>query len=465
MTPTALRLSYSMADPQTFSHHARSPLASLYPSVHSRSVPQSCSGPERLRRCQGMGPKIRYMGNKHGLAPEVAALVAEHRSVGPLIDLFCGMCSIGAAVASTGRAVWGNDVQSYAALVARCYLSSRGQPLPSEALSRVLTEPFHKNANALSKRFGRELALENEVLGSPKPLAYQHAVASWPHAGNDAALAREVARLAAAPSRFPFRLCTLSFAWGYFGLHQAIELDSIRYAIDTRRADGALSSDQANWALLGLLEAASISGSGPGHFAQYLRGGTEASVERIVRQRKRSVWNVFLDAADAHQPFGSARWRSRNHVLEHDALEIWPRLDGLKARDAVIYADPPYSKDHYSRYYHVLETLVRYDYPSVTGAGRYRADRFQTPFSLRTSVEPAFERLFEAIADRGFSLVLSYPSNGLLTRVTGVSADTILRRFFRRVSLAFTADVPHSTLGARHGHARAAARELIWIAS
>ncbi len=59
------------------------------------------------------------------------------------------------------------------------------------------------------------------------------------------------------------------------------------------------------------------------------------------------------------RPYGSAAWRSDNRVLGHDALEIWRYLDALNAGPAIYYADPPYSKEHYSRYYHVLETLTR----------------------------------------------------------------------------------------------------------
>src|SRR5207253_2965645 len=96
-------------------------------------------------------------------------------------------------------------------------------------------------------------------------------------------------------------------------------------------------------------------------------------------------------------PLGSAAWRARNRVLCTNALTLWSDLDAAQLRGAVIYADPPYSKDHYSRYYHVLETLVRYDYPSAAGAGRYRPDRYSTPFSLRRQAPAAFNALFQAI--------------------------------------------------------------------
>jgi adenine-specific DNA-methyltransferase len=119
-----------------------------------------------------------------------------------------------------------------------------------------------------------------------------------------------------------------------------------------------------------------------------------------------------------------------------------------------VYADPPYSKDHYSRYYHVLETLTRYDHPGAVGKGRYRPDRFATPFSLKTRVEAAMDELCGAVAERGHTFILSYPSNGLLNAGCGVDPGDLLRDHFCRVDLSMRRPTSHSTLGARHGSAR-----------
>lgn len=406
------------------------------------------------------------MGNKHALAPDVARLVADEAPRSPLVDLFCGMCSIGSAVAPSGRPVWGNDIQGYAAVAAECLIASRDQPVRSPELSRILFSDFSKNAQALRSRFEPELRQEIQTLARNDLDAYQSAYADWRHVGNDVALASEAQRLARHPKTFPYRLCTLTFAWGYFGLAQAIELDSLRYAIDRAKLAGTLTADQAQWALLALLGTASTCGSAPGHFAQYLKGSTVESFARIARQRARHPWDIFLQLADGHRPFGGRRWRKQNRVMCQDALGIWPALDDLDVAHAVIYADPPYSKDHYSRYYHVLETLTRYDYPSASGSGRYRPDRFHTPFSLKREVAGAFQTLFQSIADRGWTLVLSYPSNGLLTKCSdGASLDDLLGASFRRVRLAHQTPIAHSTLGARHGASRVDAVELIWVAS
>ena len=405
------------------------------------------------------------MGNKHLLAPDVARIVASERDGSPLIDLFSGMCSIAAAVAPSERPIWSNDVQEYAALVARCHLASQSPPVRASDLAGLLASDFVANVRKLRARFDKPLREEKAALEAKDPTGYRAIVDSWTHVGNDELLAGEAERLADDSRSFPFRLCAITFAHGYFGLRQAVEIDSIRYGIAQAEAAGELDADQARWALLALLQAASICAATPGHFAQFLRPNSDASARRIHRQRLRSPWSLFLDAADAQSPFGTQSWRARNEVHCADALGLWPLLDTHELEHAIVYADPPYGKDQYSRYYHVLETLVRYDYPKAFGAGRYRPDRFTTPFSLKTKVSEAFNSLFLEISNRGWTLVLSYPSNGLLHRADSQPLDRMLGQYFSKVDRSLSTRTFHSTLGARHGAAKTSASEIVWVAS
>jgi adenine-specific DNA-methyltransferase len=401
------------------------------------------------------------MGSKHDLSEEVAGLVAEFDVDRPFLDLFCGMCSIGGAVAPSGRKVWGNDIQWAANTAARCLLATVESPLDRDRISAVLREDYETNASVLSRRFRRALAEERLILESGDRSRFTSTYDGWRHGGNDRRRAAEVARLAEKPHESPYRLFTLTFAWGYFGLKQAIAIDSVRYAIDSARERRALSAGEARWALLALMQACSCVASTPGHFAQYLNGRTPTSFARVAAQRKRDVWGQFLSEVVVMAPYGDAAWRHRNRVFRQDALTIWPRLRRLGFERGVVYADPPYSKDHYSRFYHVLETLIRYDYPPAMGAGRYRPDRFVTPFSLKTKVLAAFEALFAGVAATESALILSYPSNGLLSPR---EIEHALDRHFGSADLALCRRTTHSTLGGRHGNAANRVHEMVFVA-
>lgn len=81
---------------------------------------------------------------------------------------------------------------------------------------------------------------------------------------------------------------------------------------------------------------------------------------------------------------------------------------------STVYADPPYAPVHYSRFYHALETLIKYDYPTITHKGRYRDDRHQSPFSQKSKASKAFVDLFTGVKSRKAQWVLSYSDNGVV---------------------------------------------------
>jgi len=411
------------------------------------------------------GTRIRYMGNKVELAQDVAGIIQGFDASRPLVDLFGGMCSVAGAVSASGRQVWINDAQHYASLAARCLLTSQDGPPERERFFELLTPAYRTNLTVLRDRFADELNHERRVLGRDSVPLYQLSQAEWRHVGNDGALAREVASLRQAGQSGPHRLATLTFAWGYFGLRQCIEIDSVRAAIDLSHQSGSLTSDEAAWCRLALLQTCSRVASAPGHFAQFLNGRNSSSLRRIQAARRRSVWDGVLEDLDRLRPFGTKRWRARNRVLTGDALTIWPTLDAGGLGPAVFYADPPYSKEQYSRFYHVLETLELYDYPESEGIGRYRPDRFVTPLARKSGVLEATRSLCSAIAEREGILLLSYPSSGLLTAALEIDLQALLGEYFSKVTLAVDEASDHSTLGGRHGSARRQVIEYVWLAT
>ena len=63
-------------------------------------------------------------------------------------------------------------------------------------------------------------------------------------------------------------------------------------------------------------------------------------------------------------------------------------FDEISEAGDVVYVDPPYSREEASRYYHLLETLTRYNYPGSEGkalAPPKGKDRFGSEFFTRSS--------------------------------------------------------------------------------
>lgn len=194
-------------------------------------------------------------------------------------------------------------------------------------------------------------------------------------------------------------LFSTTYSDSYFGVRQAIEADAILRAVKLTHASGQISSDHRRWLAIGLGRALLKIANSAGHFAQLLKPKL-SSYKRYLRQRRRSLWAEWLFSTGELQAAGSSDWRRLNRSFNEDSILLLPKLGRARQRPSVIYADPPYTDDQYSRYYHLLETVILYDYPKVAGAGLYRPHRFQTPFSIKSRAVAAFESFVGAADGR-----------------------------------------------------------------
>lgn len=127
----------------------------------------------------------------------------------------------------------------------------------------------------------------------------------------------------------------------------------------------------------------------------------------------------------------------------------------------VFYADPPYTRDHYSRYYHILETLCLRDNPKISSVktngkvslsrGIYRENRHQSPFCIISQAPSAFEKLFKGASELNAPIIVSYSpfAKESNTRPRVVSIDTIVgiaNKYYKSVEVVSVGKFSHSKL-------------------
>ena len=409
-----------------------------------------------------MSLALPYMGTKRQLAPMVADVICLGKP-GVVLDVFSGMCAIGQAV-GVRRNVWNNDVQCFSSEVASALFTARKAFSWTGPEQEYVTKQFRKNANSLQGRYGKRLAKEKDVLRAGGLVGIQKYLSSATHVANDEGLDNERdLRSRQKIKTGPYNLCSITYADGYFGLLQSIEIDSARYALDHAYTHGVINNDQFRWLLIALCQAAGRIASTTGHFAQFLSVNAN-NLSTYIGQRNKSFRDTWMQCLQHLRPVGSGLWRKKNRVFNRESLSLLGILRTNKVRPAIIYADPPYTDDQYSRYYHVWETLVKYDYPRSEGAGRYRPDRFQTPFSRVEDVGWAFTELIRRSAALGADLVLSYPKSGLLHRA-GHMVPSLMAPYYSKIALALEFPHKHSTMGASKGSAKTPVVEQIYFAS
>ena len=143
----------------------------------------------------------------------------------------------------------------------------------------------------------------------------------------------------------------------FFSEKQCKEIDSLRFAIDQ------YGGNRRYLYLTALMSAMSLYSNSPGHFAEYF------PYKKNSKKRK-SIMKKFLEKCDDLNNVIISEYK--NNAFVGDYKEIIQKNKKRIRNASVIYADPPYSAAHYSRYYHLLETLVKYDNPEVEHKGKYR---------------------------------------------------------------------------------------------
>lgn len=362
-----------------------------------------------------------FLGSKRSLAAYLTEAAAGHLpDDGVVLDLMTGS---GAAAAAFAR-VWptvASDAQSFGTRLA----AVQGAGLAASDAERIAAEVLRyarANAAELEQQLAGWLDAEGRLFRSPGSElvgGFRRLLSEFPTIAQQVPDPHwhpqaEQARRRADPGRTPYCLFTAYFANVFFGIRQAVEIDSLRYGVDQ------LPEHERGWALGALIAAASdLATTFGGHFAQPSVREPERlndrNAQRLVEQRSLSVAHEFTfrlmrlaaDSERSPRPVETVPgpWRT--------ALDAFAEMKP-EAAPALVYFDPPYQRDEYSRYYHVLETLVRYDYPSVTGRGlvpdKRAGERFASEFFSRRADEIVNRcaDVIAAVLERGWSCLWSY---------------------------------------------------------
>lgn len=261
----------------------------------------------------------------------------------------------------------------------------------------------------------------------------------------DMAEVAEEARTFDLGDRYPI---ARAYGGHYFSPWQSAWLDALRVSLPTDAA-------YRNVGLAALIQAASRCAASPGHTAQPFKPN-ETAGPFLIEAWQRDLPALVMSRLKEIAPRAA---KIRGHAYCADALSI---ADQARPGD-LAFVDPPYSGVHYSRFYHVLETVARGRVGEVAGIGRYppTVERPSSSFSMKTTAQKAFDELLALLAQRGASVIITFPASKASNGLSGDDVKELAAEHFRieeeKVSSRF------STLGGdtKHRAARQDADELI----
>ncbi len=344
-----------------------------------------------------------------------------------VFDLFTGSAAVAWHIAERyEKQVIAGDLQLYsttlaAAVIKRAY----------EIKKFEWVDEWFAQADILLEKSGFRTALE----------CHQSSLAAV-----DAADAASTARaLLLDPSEFPI---SSAYAGYYFSPWQAAWLDSLRVCLPAE-------ADLENIALASLIQAASRCAASPGHTAQPFKPNETAGPYLLEAWRRDLP--ALVRANVTHLSARKAKIAGAAYCM--DALKLAEQVN----EQDLAFVDPPYSGVHYSRFYHVLESIARGKAGTVSGTGRYppAEERPSSDFSMSSKSRKAFDSLLSVLSGRGANVIITFPAGKASNGLAGDDVKEIAATHFsiqeEKVSTRF------STLGGdmKHRAARHDTHELI----
>lgn len=408
---------------------------------------------------------IHYLGSKLRVLTAIEqAIDSVDPSGGPVCDLFSGSATVSRYL-SQRRRVLAVDIQEYARVLAEAVLNG-DQAWSVKSVERLLVDD--RRGAALRGAVHPLIKLENKVAlsamrGEIEPLCELLELGNLASLSCDElaissslrdAVRETQARIEAIGLPGADTVCVRHFGGQYFSYAQAAELDAI--------ADLARDSGSPVLLAAALSTASHLVNSIGKQFAQPIRPRDKSGapkrhvVKKIIAERGLSARSVFMDYLRQYERLSFTR---HDHVAVRADYREALAKPGL--RPSVVYADPPYTRDHYSRFYHTLETIALGDDPAITKSnlgggdiqsrGGYRAGRHQSPFCIKSKAPAAFSELFSGVAALRVPLVLSYsgfdPTMEARPRVMALDAVVSLaKQHFSDVQVEQLESVEHMKL-------------------
>lgn len=368
---------------------------------------------------------INYLGAKtRSLATLLSVIADRCPQPGIAADLFAGTTVVSQGLARMGFSVIASDALGLSSVFARALLGiARPQNLPSagELFEKLAAEDVQGLASKAFQDWRRkEQAALSASDGGALIALLRSVPQAWRPEGASESQQLLFERLRSRIGERPIEVGGLAVSYyggTYFGIGQALDIDRIRLKIERARRNENIGVWEEAVLLTALLSAASEVVYSPGkHFAQYhsVRRDKDLSFQRrrILRDRSLNLEDIFKDRTRSVLRYAASI------KGEHQALKVPFEAfleDTQPLEDCnLIYADPPYTAQQYSRFYHVPEQLSRYEVPelqihrgSIT-KGLYPAGKHKSRFCSKRKAPQAFRDL-AGLADRvSADLAISY---------------------------------------------------------
>lgn len=308
---------------------------------------------------------MRYIGCKLNLLPSIEHLVMDTLGVreGVFCDLFAGTATVGAHFKKQGFQIISNDLLELSAAFQHALIANNTAP-EFAGIIDTLGDVGDADLFTSLSPYNQVIAWLNCLPGKKGFIFNAYCPSGSNKCGRQ-----------------------------YLSDVNGQKLDAIRQHIQTWREAGDITEKEFYLLLLPLVEATSKVANISGTYAAYLKH-----------------WDARTYKPLTLVPVDIIRSCLSHSVYRRPANELVAEI-----RCDVLYIDPPYNTRQYITNYHLLETLARYDNPSLhgkTGLRDYDASE-KSAYCSKSACLSAFTDLIEKADAR--HIVVSYSNEGILS--------------------------------------------------
>lgn len=381
---------------------------------------------------------IQYLGSKLRLVKEISGIIESNKTSNLVCDLFSGSGVVSHYLANKNDVI-SLDIQYYSTVISSALINGRkiSKSEIASFISEAKNNPSFSDLQFIYEPLTclEESLLKSKLVSDNDKLKFalfveKCSVYSFLKSSNILTEIEKANFVMIALKKFEERFktanqiarklsyCSLYYGGVYFSFRQSIMIDALLFKINEQK-----SIDEPKYSILlaSLLSTLSeIVATVGKQFAQPMKLTDKNNKPKIllasrsVRDRNYDVETIFKKWVNEYS--NNCFQQTNNKSITSDYKYF---LDNCKENIGCFYADPPYTIDHYSRFYHILESIALYDYPELAAMnksnvgnvimkGLYRVERHQSLFCIPSQAKGAFADLFQGASKFNCPLLLSY---------------------------------------------------------
>lgn len=309
---------------------------------------------------------LRFIGSKSNLLLPIQKIIEQHcgKNINKICgDLFCGTAAVSKHFKKLGYSVVANDNLVFCSLLAKATLLINEEPkfvklieskeIPTNSLGKILAIPYDHVLEYLNKLSGTAGFIYNEYSPTKGDKIYQRK---------------------------------------YFAEKNAKKIDSIREKINKWQIDNLITDAESALLISDLIRATNKVANIAGTYGYFLKEWDPRAEKDLVLRRSEIIPS-----------------NKQHLVYQEDANELVKRI-----KCDILYLDPPYTWRHYGAYYHILETIARWDNPKVKGLSGLRPwEDSKSRYCYRNDALNALQELVEN--SNANHIFLSYSNDGMIS--------------------------------------------------